>query len=166
MRWKLGKLSPAGNEPGCGKGGNHEDPDNTKDGALHRLPFLFSCVRQACAQESLLGYRRDTDSLVGRIVDRFRGADVPRLRSGPLCRACPTGAYSQRKDGGVIVRKNLCIRCGRVRQGLSRGCHLSRCGTEPFVCIHCGRCVPFCPHDCLEMADAPGERSTGAGGAS
>ncbi|MEX1282387.1 MAG: 4Fe-4S binding protein [Desulfobacterales bacterium] len=27
---------------------------------------------------------------------------------------------------------------------------------EPFVCIHCGRCVPFCPHDCLEMATVPG----------
>jgi formate hydrogenlyase subunit 6/NADH:ubiquinone oxidoreductase subunit I len=24
---------------------------------------------------------------------------------------------------------------------------------EPFVCLHCGKCVPFCPHDCLEMAD-------------
>jgi formate hydrogenlyase subunit 6/NADH:ubiquinone oxidoreductase subunit I len=26
--------------------------------------------------------------------------------------------------------------------------------TEPFVCIHCGQCVPFCPHDCLEMTGA------------
>jgi formate hydrogenlyase subunit 6/NADH:ubiquinone oxidoreductase subunit I len=26
------------------------------------------------------------------------------------------------------------------------------------VCIHCGRCVPFCPHDCLELMDV------GAGG--
>ena len=30
----------------------------------------------------------------------------------PCVLACPTGAYSQRKGGGVIVRKNLCIRCG------------------------------------------------------
>ena len=28
---------------------------------------------------------------------------------------------------------------------------------EPFVCIHCGRCVPFCPHDCLQHAEAAGE---------
>jgi len=26
---------------------------------------------------------------------------------------------------------------------------------EPFVCIHCGRCVEFCPHDCLEMLEVP-----------
>ena len=25
---------------------------------------------------------------------------------------------------------------------------------EPFVCIHCGRCISFCPHTCLEMADS------------
>jgi len=30
----------------------------------------------------------------------------------PCAAACPTGAYSQRKGGGVLVRKNLCIRCG------------------------------------------------------
>jgi formate hydrogenlyase subunit 6/NADH:ubiquinone oxidoreductase subunit I len=23
----------------------------------------------------------------------------------------------------------------------------------PVMCIHCGRCVEFCPHDCLEMVD-------------
>jgi Fe-S-cluster-containing dehydrogenase component len=26
--------------------------------------------------------------------------------------ACPTGAYSQRKGGGVRVKKSLCIHCG------------------------------------------------------
>jgi len=23
-----------------------------------------------------------------------------------------------------------------------------------LVCTHCGRCVPFCPHECLELAEA------------
>jgi ferredoxin len=36
---------------------------------------------------------------------------------------------------------------------------------DPFVCIHCGRCVPFCPHDCLEHKELGGEE-TAAGGAS
>ena len=31
---------------------------------------------------------------------------------------------------------------------------------QPFVCIHCGRCIPFCPHDCLEGVEAK-EKSTG-----
>jgi ferredoxin len=33
---------------------------------------------------------------------------------------------------------------------------------EPFVCIHCGRCVPYCPHDCLEHRDSSrGEADAG-----
>jgi formate hydrogenlyase subunit 6/NADH:ubiquinone oxidoreductase subunit I len=36
---------------------------------------------------------------------------------------------------------------------------------EPFVCIHCGRCVSFCPHNCLEMRDAPSTGPTEEGGA-
>jgi formate hydrogenlyase subunit 6/NADH:ubiquinone oxidoreductase subunit I len=27
--------------------------------------------------------------------------------------------------------------------------------SEPFVCLHCGKCVPFCPHDCLAMKELP-----------
>ena len=27
---------------------------------------------------------------------------------------------------------------------------------DPFVCLHCGKCVPYCPHDCLEMKDVGG----------
>jgi Fe-S-cluster-containing hydrogenase component 2 len=30
---------------------------------------------------------------------------------------------------------------------------------EPFVCLHCGQCVPFCPHDCLEMKKLAAEPS-------
>jgi formate hydrogenlyase subunit 6/NADH:ubiquinone oxidoreductase subunit I len=31
---------------------------------------------------------------------------------------------------------------------------------EPFVCIHCGRCVSFCPHDCLEMVKVAGSEDS------
>ena len=34
---------------------------------------------------------------------------------------------------------------------------------EPFVCIHCGRCVEFCPHDCLELVEAPALRAVDEG---
>jgi len=27
---------------------------------------------------------------------------------------------------------------------------------EVFVCIHCGRCVEFCPQGCLELAELAG----------
>ncbi len=71
----------------------------------------------------------------------------------PCAEACPTGAYTHRKGGGVVVRKSLCIRCGAC----ARACpvdaiYLDPTG-DPFVCIHCGRCVPFCPHDCLALSE-------------
>lgn len=77
----------------------------------------------------------------------------------PCAAACPTGAFSQRKGGGVVVKKSLCIRCGEC----ARACpvdavYLDPAG-EPFVCIHCGRCVSFCPHDCLELADVGAGRA-------
>jgi ferredoxin len=32
---------------------------------------------------------------------------------------------------------------------------------EPYVCIHCGQCVPFCPHECLSMMDPAGAHQPG-----
>jgi Fe-S-cluster-containing hydrogenase component 2 len=79
----------------------------------------------------------------------------------PCALACPTGAYTQRRGGGVVVRKKLCTRCGDC----ARACPVEAVyldpAQEPFVCIHCGRCVPFCPHDCLALREV--EASAPAG---
>jgi formate hydrogenlyase subunit 6/NADH:ubiquinone oxidoreductase subunit I len=32
---------------------------------------------------------------------------------------------------------------------------------NPYICIHCGQCVPFCPHDCLEMVELPSNDDEG-----
>jgi hypothetical protein len=48
---------------------NHENLDNTEDGALYRLPLLFSCLCEACAQEPVVGYGRHPYSLIGRPID-------------------------------------------------------------------------------------------------
>jgi Fe-S-cluster-containing dehydrogenase component len=77
----------------------------------------------------------------------------------PCVDACPTGAYAQRKGGGVNVKKSLCIRCGDCAHACPvDAIYLDNTG-EPYVCIHCGRCVPFCPHDCLEMMESLKESS-------
>ena len=69
----------------------------------------------------------------------------------PCATACPTGAYSQRRGGGVVVKKALCINCGECQRACPVDAIHIEPGGEPFVCIHCGRCVSFCPHDCLEL---------------
>jgi Fe-S-cluster-containing hydrogenase component 2 len=79
----------------------------------------------------------------------------------PCAEACPTGAYAQRKGGGVIVKKKLCIRCGDCAEACPVDAIYLDDTDEPFVCIHCGRCVPFCPHDCLEMVKVLTEKLPG-----
>lgn len=71
----------------------------------------------------------------------------------PCAEVCPTGAFKQRKGGGVIVKKKLCIRCGDCLTVCPVDAIYQNHEGEVFVCIHCGRCVDFCPQDCLEMQE-------------
>src|SRR5574344_826798 len=72
----------------------------------------------------------------------------------PCAAACPTGAFSQRKGGGVKVKASLCIRCGKCAAACPvEAVHMNAESGEPCVCLHCGQCVPFCPHGCLEMKE-------------
>ncbi len=75
----------------------------------------------------------------------------------PCAEACPTGAFRQRKGGGVIVKDSLCIRCGDCAKACPVDAIYLDLKSRPYVCIHCGRCVAYCPHDCLEMRDVDSE---------
>lgn len=72
----------------------------------------------------------------------------------PCAAACPTGAYTPRKGGGVVVKMDLCIRCGACAKACPVDAIYLDPQTTPYVCIHCGRCVNFCPHACLEMGES------------
>lgn len=80
----------------------------------------------------------------------------------PCAEACPTGAFAPRAGGGVIVKKELCIRCGQCADACPVDAVYLDNTSAPFVCIHCGRCVSFCPHLCLEMVIPAGKDSGAA----
>lgn len=67
----------------------------------------------------------------------------------PCAAACPTGAFSQRPGGGLVVRKKQCIRCGDCIPACPVEAISSDHDGAVYVCLHCGRCVEFCPHNCL-----------------
>ena len=90
----------------------------------------------------------------GGLSSSFEARTCLACDPAPCAEACPTGAYSQRKDGGVVPRMKLCIRCGKCAEACPVDAIYLDTSGEPFVCIHCGKCVPFCPHQCLEMLDA------------
>ncbi len=97
----------------------------------------------------------------GGLSSGFEARTCLACDPAPCVAACPTGAYSQRKDGGVVPRMKLCIRCGKCAAACPVDAIYLDTSGEPFVCIHCGKCVPFCPHQCLEMVDASGVHQPG-----
>jgi len=67
---------------------------------------------------------------------------------------CPVGALARKKNGIVVLNKEICIGCqacvgfcpiGAMRKSEER--------IEPFKCISCGACVRACPTEALELVE-------------
>lgn len=84
----------------------------------------------------------------GFVADKCMACDP-----APCAEVCPTDAFSPRKGGGVIVKKTLCIRCGKCIDACPVDAIFQNHEKEVFVCIHCGRCIEYCPQNCLEMRE-------------
>jgi Fe-S-cluster-containing dehydrogenase component len=85
---------------------------------------------------------------------RSRGGVMGRMVAN-ICTACATDALTTRTGGlGMVYRKAECIGCHKCEEV----CPVQVIGWDleedkPIVCVFCGQCVRFCPHDCLEMVD-------------
>jgi Fe-S-cluster-containing dehydrogenase component len=82
-------------------------------------------------------------------------ADLCLACEEPACAAvCSSGALVARPFGGVLLKRDRCIGCGRCAEACTvRGIRYDDDLGYPVVCIHCGVCVPFCPHGCLELEE-------------
>ena len=95
---------------------------------------------------------RSRGGVMGRMVANIcRACAAP----APCVVACPTDALRDRSGGrGMVYRKEACIGCHACEEACPGGA-IGWDGEEdrPVVCIFCGQCTRFCPHDCLEMME-------------
>lgn len=139
-----------------------------------RMERCIGCHACSLACARLVHKKLSWDTAGIRIVSSgglstgFEAKSCLACNPAPCASACPTDALFQRRGGGVVVRKKLCIRCGECAPECPVDAIYLDDNTEPFVCIHCGQCVPFCPHDCLvmsqvEVGSSPQEEEKGVG---
>ena len=116
----------------------------------------YSCM-MACARTWY-----DTISLKNSRIDiQTRGGiETPYVQivchaciDPPCMRACPIGALSKRKGGGVNLNKDICDGCGNCIEACLMGAIHLDAEKKAVICKHCGVCPKFCPHDVLEMIE-------------
>jgi len=76
----------------------------------------------------------------------------------PACmEVCPSHAIEKRAGGGVQVHEEKCIGCRKCENAcIMRAVNFDAETKKPIICRHCGMCVRFCPHGCLQMVNAEG----------
>jgi carbon-monoxide dehydrogenase iron sulfur subunit len=111
---------------------------------------MFACSRrqnEAGLAKSCIGVRSIGGMERGFSVIVCRACEDP-----PCAKVCPTDALTPRDGGGVHVDLEKCIGCGHCREACVIGAiYWDDEINKPMICIHCGFCVNFCPHDVLGM---------------
>ena len=116
----------------------------------------YSCM-MACARTWY-----DTISLKNSRIDiqTSGGIETPYAQivchaciDPPCMRACPVGALSKRKGGGVNLNADICDGCGNCIEACLMGAIHLDAEKKAVICKHCGVCSKFCPHDVILMIE-------------
>jgi Fe-S-cluster-containing dehydrogenase component len=70
----------------------------------------------------------------------------------PCAEACPAQALEKRDGGGVKYKKECCTGCRKCVEACAvDAIFYDEDEKKPIICIHCGTCTNFCPHQVITM---------------
>ncbi len=127
---------------------------------INRCIACYSCML-ACARvvHKSFSLRKSAVQIRSRggLQSRLQ-ADICRgCRDAPCAAVCPTGALLPRKGGGVTYISGKCNGCRQCAEGcVARVITFDEEESRPIVCIQCGACARFCPHEVLAMVEEAG----------
>lgn len=111
---------------------------------------MFACTRrtgQAGLSNSCIGIKSQGGMSNGFSVIICRSCYNP-----PCAAVCPTGALTEKPVRGVVFNSSKCIGCGNCKKAcVVKAVFWNETENKPAICVHCGFCVKFCPHNVLEM---------------
>jgi anaerobic carbon-monoxide dehydrogenase iron sulfur subunit len=115
---------------------------------------MFACSRRsgnAGLSNSCIGVRSAGGMSKGFVVVVCRSCANP-----PCARACPVDALEMKPGGGVKLIAERCIGCGNCRAAcILQAVYWNRETQKPLICIQCGICAKYCPHEVLELEKEP-----------
>ncbi|MDK2922264.1 MAG: hypothetical protein PWR24_1821 [Desulfonauticus sp.] len=122
----------------------------------------YSCSL-ACAREvhKSLSWKRSGIQIrsSGGISTGFEAIYCLACDPPPCAEVCPTQALTPRKGGGILFKEKQCIACAECAKACPVGAiYFDLELRKPIFCLHCGRCVSFCPHNCIDLVEVENVR--------
>jgi len=124
---------------------------------MERCIGCFSCMF-ACARIVHNSFSPNRSAVhvhvQGGVESQFVVITCRACPDPPCARACPEGALKVREGGGVDLVAEKCIGCGKCSHACIIGAlRMDQTDKKPLVCLHCGVCADYCPHQVLALSE-------------